>query len=219
MVELGPLGRSLGLLDQLITRHEPVATDEPEEADRVAALCIAAYRANCRSHAVGWRGQTVVAGFVLSRPGPHGGSRQYTCVSLGVGTKFMAPSVARQDPSRELVHDSHAEVLARRGLQRFLHGQLALGVASRGREGLFERRLEAGGVWSLQEGILLHLYTSAAPCGAASLAERGVASISGSLMAKGHFEPSVEARPKGESEAGGCCRIPNGIYCIYTVYR
>ena len=101
VVELGPLCRSLGLLDQLITRHEPVATDEPEEADRVAALCIAAYRANCGSHAVGWRGQTVVAGFVLSRPGPHGGSRQYTCVSLGVGTKFMAPSVARQDPSRE----------------------------------------------------------------------------------------------------------------------
>jgi len=42
----------------------------------------------------------------------------YEIVSLGVGTKFMAPAVVLADEADELIHDSHAEVIARRSLQR-----------------------------------------------------------------------------------------------------
>ena len=133
--------RSHVLLEHMIQRCQTVYApcEEPSEADTVAALCIAEYQARCGAHAAGCQGQTVVAGFVLSCPSPPGYPPSYTVLSLGVGTKFMPPSVAQRDTTRELVHDSHAEVLARRGLQRFLHGQLALGIESEGREGLFRK--------------------------------------------------------------------------------
>lgn len=112
------------MLDALLLRCERNATDcaasteavpseGPTLADRLAAACIAEYQMRCRAHHEGWRGQSVVAGFVLQN------GKRLQVVALGVGTKFMAPSVALADADSELLHDSHAEVLARRALRRY----------------------------------------------------------------------------------------------------
>jgi len=77
--------------------------------------------------------------------------------------------------------------------------------------------------FKIREGLKLHLYTSAAPCGAASLHQvqgAGREEKKGSLMAKGTFGASDGAdMPQGAlalgragvAEGGGCSRISSTL--------
>eukprot|EP01047_Picozoa_sp_COSAG01_P009896 COSAG01_NODE_413_length_17368_cov_15.823672_7_plen_616_part_00 len=109
-------------------------------------------------------------------------------VSFGVGTKFMPAHdvTARAEEGR--IRDSHAEVLARRGLLRFLYAEIArcwksedgrVGddddsaeaaqeCSNHGGRAVFERRA-SDGKCVLKRGVTFHLYTSSAPCGNACL--------------------------------------------------
>ena len=98
-------------------------------ADNIAKASIAAYNAAlasvpepARSDAFGGGRQTVLAA-VVARDERLDALR---VVSLGAGTKFMsAVDIEADAEAGARVRDSHAEVLARRGLKRFLYAQLA----------------------------------------------------------------------------------------------
>lgn len=92
-------------------------------------------------------------------------------VSIGVGTKVVSDEDTEADENRGVIlRDNHAEVLARRGLMRFLYSQLELGEES----WIFklvspqEQKQQHGGErkrFKVREGLFFHLYTSSAPCG------------------------------------------------------
>ena len=98
-------------------------------ADNIAKASIVAYNAvlasvpePARSDAFGGGRQTVLAA-VVARDERLDALR---VVSLGAGTKFMSTVDIEADAEAGArVRDSHAEVLARRGLKRFLYAQLA----------------------------------------------------------------------------------------------
>ena len=98
-------------------------------ANNIAKASIAAYNAvlasvpePARSDAFGGGRQTVLAA-VVARDERLDALR---VVSLGAGTKFMSTVDIEADAEAGArVRDSHAEVLARRGLKRFLYAQLA----------------------------------------------------------------------------------------------
>ena len=178
-------------------------------ADRVAAHATATYRFRCPEHFAATRGAAVVAavvahetsrGFDFETPG---GEDFLTTVALGVGTKFMPGPVAAaaaaggDDAWEKVVHDSHAEVLARRALVRFFNREMReLATADRAhasnrsnpgwptaapdtksadlQEPEKFRVLECtrdGRGFQVRANVSLHLYVSTAPCGAASAAE------------------------------------------------
>ena len=99
-------------------------------ADNIAKASIAAYDAAlasvpepARTDAFGGGKQTVLAA-VVARDERMDALR---VVALGTGTKFMsAVDIEADADAGARVRDSHAEVLARRGLRRFLYAQLAL---------------------------------------------------------------------------------------------
>ena len=99
-------------------------------ADNIAKASIAAYDAALasvpeptRTDAFGGGKQTVLAA-VVARDERMDALR---VVALGTGTKFMsAVDIEADADAGARVRDSHAEVLARRGLRRFLYAQLAL---------------------------------------------------------------------------------------------
>lgn len=68
-----------------------------------------------------------------------------------------------------IVCDSHAEVIARRGLMRFFQAQLDHLINNNGQETIFEKGKGKGGKAKLKDGITFHLYISTAPCGDAAI--------------------------------------------------
>ena len=68
---------------------------------------------------------------------------------------------ARLPPHGDVLHDSHAEVIARRGLKLWLSDQLT--GALKGAESCFERDSDLGR-WVLRSGLQLVLYVSTLPC-------------------------------------------------------
>jgi hypothetical protein len=135
-------------------------------ADRVARLIIAAFRAQCPAALADSYRQTVLAGFVLE----NAATGALRVAAFGVGTKFLGRALVAADARGERVRDSHAEVLARRGLQRFLHAQARLALASDDNVSIFQRISRVGGApLRLREGVHLHFYSSSVPCGNASI--------------------------------------------------
>ncbi|GAA5904218.1 tRNA-specific adenosine deaminase [Sporobolomyces salmoneus] len=103
---------------------------------------------------------TVLAGFCLYRT--TGDSTEARCVSLGTGLKALPHS--KLPLHGDVLHDSHAEVIARRGLKLWLYRQLEL--AAKGAEAtVFER---TQGAWRLKQEWNVGLWISTLPCGDAS---------------------------------------------------
>ncbi|CAE6490469.1 unnamed protein product, partial [Rhizoctonia solani] len=128
-------------------------TGTDPDPDRVARACIDEYTRHpkftpaVRSN--GLRQFTVLAGVVLYDRA----SERLECVSLGTGAKCL-PS-AKLPKSGEALHDSHAEVLARRAAVRWVYGQLA-----NESEWVVDQKL--------REGVEVWMYVSTLPCGDAS---------------------------------------------------
>jgi tRNA-specific adenosine deaminase 1 len=149
----------------------------PSAADRIAQACLATYhpleakyKPKARSNGV--REWTVLAGIVLHSTSSLKGKEKataeddegYTCVSLGTGVKVLSE---RALPVHgDALHDSHAEVLARRGFVCFL-----LQEAQRHRDGAQSPWVEPSedGSMQLREGVEVHLYVSTLPVRALSL--------------------------------------------------
>ncbi|KAK7349532.1 hypothetical protein VNO77_06974 [Canavalia gladiata] len=122
---------------------------------------------------------TVLASFLLSSP-----SNDLKVVAMGTGTKCIGRSLLR--PCGDVVHDSHAEVIARRALMRFFYTQIQhltetsskLAPSNGGKRFKIDDdnlpfELDPGcpnnGKYTMRRGWKLHMYISQLPCGDASL--------------------------------------------------
>uniref|UniRef100_A0A3Q2DTE6 tRNA-specific adenosine deaminase 1 n=1 Tax=Cyprinodon variegatus TaxID=28743 RepID=A0A3Q2DTE6_CYPVA len=81
-------------------------------------------------------------------------------VSLGTGTKCVGK--AAMSPAGDVLNDSHAEVIARRGCIRYLIQELHGAVS--GRCSSLFRPADQRGKWRLQPGVSFLLFTSHTPC-------------------------------------------------------
>jgi tRNA-specific adenosine deaminase 1 len=121
----------------------------PPDPNEIARVCIDEYT----SHPEFWPGLrsngvpqfTVLAGVVLYDPD----SGKIECISLGTGAKCLPSN--KLPKLGEALHDSHAEVLARRAAIRWFYNHL-LGES----EWMHEKRLR----W----GVQLWMYVSTLPC-------------------------------------------------------
>ncbi|KAK3740898.1 hypothetical protein QZH41_007926 [Actinostola sp. cb2023] len=105
-------------------------------------------------------GRKVVACFVMKR-GPNDTGH---VVSLGSGNRCVTGQ--RLSMEGKVVNDSHAEVVARRSLHRFLYAQVQ--SFYEGGDSIFEQGNNSTYL-TLKNGISFHLYISTAPCGDGAL--------------------------------------------------
>ncbi|GAA6001188.1 tRNA-specific adenosine deaminase [Rhodotorula paludigena] len=110
---------------------------------------------------------TVLAAVCVWRAGPHGCDAQ--CVSLGTGLKALP--LSRLPVHGDVLHDSHAEVVARRGFKRWLYTQIERAIGAEGGDAdgdvLFVERVDVR-EWQLKSGFKVGMYISTLPCGDAS---------------------------------------------------
>jgi double-stranded RNA-specific adenosine deaminase len=143
-----------------------------EFADAIARVSIDKFRLLCSEAGLIYR-QTCVAAMVALCTHDDGSST-LEVLSIGAGTKFARAAQVFADTHGQCMRDCHAEVLARRGFQRFLRRELQCrieeGEGSRltGSD-LLAPPSQPGEPWALQPGVSLHLYSSSAPCGNASI--------------------------------------------------
>ncbi|XP_051219426.1 tRNA-specific adenosine deaminase TAD1 [Lolium perenne] len=101
------------------------------------------------------RESTVLAAFLLSSPQD---PLSPEVLSLATGTKCLGAS--RLAPRGDLVHDAHAEVVARRALLRLLYAEIGADCPPS-----WLVPSGSGGRWRLRDGYQLHLYVTLLPCG------------------------------------------------------
>ncbi|EPT02821.1 hypothetical protein FOMPIDRAFT_1029130 [Fomitopsis schrenkii] len=103
---------------------------------------------------------TILAAFILTRTCPSTAK----VVSLATGSKCLPTD--RSPKTGDALHDSHAEVLARRGAVRWLMEEVRR--ASIGQQDSAWLMKASDGQYSLKDGVHVHLYVSTVPCGDAS---------------------------------------------------
>jgi hypothetical protein len=139
-------------------------------ANTIADVAIATYKQYCPPH-IRYK-QTVLAAFVLQ----HEETGLLRVVSFGVGTKVLPMQMCTeiqddgsQRKTAKRVRDCHAEVLARRGLIKYLLAELKLFPTTSETENpsIFERCRD--GLFKLRDGYSIHMYTSSQPCGNATI--------------------------------------------------
>ncbi|KAI0035619.1 hypothetical protein K488DRAFT_76465 [Vararia minispora EC-137] len=95
-------------------------------------------------------------------------SKNIKVVSLGTGSKCLPTS--RLPPCGDALHDSHAEIIARRGFVRWLMEEVerdrTLSAAGDGGMSIWLRREDGKYAW--REDVRLHVHVSTVPCGDAS---------------------------------------------------
>ncbi|KAK2407110.1 denosine deaminases acting on tRNA [Trifolium repens] len=155
------------------------SSEENSLGKRVSEKVISSYNSLSKKGKPQGREVTVLAAFLLSSP-----SNELKVIALGTGTKCIGRSLLR--PYGDIVHDSHAEVIARRALIRFFYTQIqylsetsSKSAPSNGCKrfkvdddnlafeldrGCLDKRK-----YSLKSGWKLHMYISQLPCGDASL--------------------------------------------------
>ncbi|KAI0824679.1 hypothetical protein BC628DRAFT_1410806 [Trametes gibbosa] len=127
--------------------------------DYVASLVLAAYsRLNFKPPG----GQfTILAGFVLRT------AERFQVISFGTGSKCLPAT--RLPREGDALHDSHAEVLARRGAIRWLLEEIGRACSSdESRFGSYWLTRHENGIFALREDARLDMYISTVPCGDAS---------------------------------------------------
>jgi double-stranded RNA-specific adenosine deaminase len=143
--------------EEALPQNPPGSSTDFSFPDRIASLVHEKYRALSCDLSVAQPGRKVIAGFVMTTP---------TCpapivVAIGTGTRCIEGDKLSLEGT--VVHDSHAEVVARRSLMRFMYGQLQCYYQNK--ESIFVPSSSQPGKLELAEGVEFHLYISTAPCG------------------------------------------------------
>ena len=133
--------------------------------DRVAALVHDKYSQLSCDLSIAQPGRKVVAGFVMTSPN----CPNPTVVAIGTGTRCIEGD--KLSLKGTVVHDSHAEVVARRSLMRFMYHQLHSHYQKG--ESIFVLSSVHPGKLEVREGVEFHLYISTAPCGDGAQFSRG----------------------------------------------
>ncbi|GAA6047092.1 hypothetical protein JCM3770_004193 [Rhodotorula araucariae] len=111
---------------------------------------------------------TVLAAVCLCCPADDG--YDVRCVSLGTGLRALPH--ARLPIHGDVLHDSHAEVIARRGFKLWLYGEIARVLQREAGGAQVDTNLLVERVgsreWRLIEGCKVGMYISTLPCGDAS---------------------------------------------------
>ncbi|XP_028286565.1 tRNA-specific adenosine deaminase 1 [Parambassis ranga] len=135
-------------------------------ADEVAKLCYERFsQLPRRGKPEPGREWTLLAAVVKVSRCSGSDSDEKEVVSMGTGTKCIGQTA--MSPSGDVLNDSHAEVIARRGCVRYLIQELQRAVSGQG-SSVFCPADEAGR-WKLQPGVSFLFFTSHTPCGDASI--------------------------------------------------
>ncbi|CAG5958362.1 unnamed protein product [Menidia menidia] len=134
-------------------------------ADEVAKMCYERFsQLPRRGKPEPGREWTLLAAVVQITQVKGSDSVEKEVVSMGTGTKCIGRS--SMSPNGDVLNDSHAEVIARRGCIRYLIQELLRAVSGRG-SAVFCPSDQ--GRWKLQPGVSFLLFTSHTPCGDASI--------------------------------------------------
>jgi tRNA-specific adenosine deaminase 1 len=160
------LGRSSLFRSSMVDQAELIAQCV---LDRFNALPV---KCKPRVHADGRKEWTPLSGVVVVRPSETG--LVIECVSVATGTKCLPSSIISQC-NGQVLHDSHAEVLALRGFNRWLLQELQSMLEHPSyvspyiyRNGDVDQ--EPGKrPFRLADDLSIHFFTSEAPCGDASM--------------------------------------------------
>uniref|UniRef100_A0A3P8NUY1 tRNA-specific adenosine deaminase 1 n=1 Tax=Astatotilapia calliptera TaxID=8154 RepID=A0A3P8NUY1_ASTCA len=140
--------------------------DEVVCADEVAKLCYERFsQLPRRGKPEPGREWTLLAAVLQITRGADSHSVAMEVVSLGTGTKCIGQTA--MSPTGDVLNDSHAEVIARRGCIRYLIQELHGAVSGRG-SSVFCAADERG-KWKLRPRVSFLLFTSHTPCGDASI--------------------------------------------------
>ncbi|XP_078114131.1 tRNA-specific adenosine deaminase 1 [Sander vitreus] len=136
-------------------------------ADEIAKLCYERFKQlPRRGKPEPGREWTLLAAVVkITRCAADSDTVEKEVVSLGTGTKCIGRTA--MSPNGEVLNDSHAEVIARRGCIRYLIQELHR-VVSGGDSSVFCQADEQG-KWRLQPGVSFLFFTSHTPCGDAAI--------------------------------------------------
>ncbi|XP_019069348.1 tRNA-specific adenosine deaminase TAD1 isoform X2 [Solanum lycopersicum] len=174
------------------TAQAPSPAPEKQWGEKVSEAVLSVYHRLPKKGKPQGREVTVLAAFLVSSP-----SQELKVISLGTGTKCIGRS--RRSSNGDVVNDSHAEIIARRALLRYLYSEIQDVYNSHARSNgsvlcddvdNFMFHLESDGLGTkklkMKRGWQLHLYISQLPC---SFFAGGVASP-GSELALLHDSPA-----------------------------
>lgn len=132
--------------------------------DKIAKLCIDKYKSLKKTGKPCDNEWTVLAGIVLQKD-----KDNFSVISLTTGTKCLGANELEKSSINNfggILSDSHAEVLARRALWRFLYDQIDQ-LFSFGTSEVFclnnSKKIE------FQSSVVFHFYASQTPCGDCSI--------------------------------------------------
>ncbi|KAJ6641387.1 Double-stranded RNA-specific editase 1, partial [Pseudolycoriella hygida] len=134
--------------------ESPVASNETNDKfeDRVEHLILNKYTDLIKTNRpIAYK---VIAGIVQST---NDDWNNLKVISIGTGSKFLFEK--HHDSKGNAVHDTHAEVVARRGFIRYIYNQINASNS------IFKKADDLNGKLKLKPGIKFHFYVSTAPCG------------------------------------------------------
>lgn len=114
-------------------------------------------------------------------------------VSLGTGTKCLTKNDLNKHPGTK-IHDSHAEIIARRAFLSYIFEQIRLFVKCK-TDTIFEKDFSQDGKLKIRKEIQFHFFTTHLPCGDASIsqhAEAGPPEAKKSRLEERIFEDGFE---------------------------
>ena len=158
--------------------------------DRMAALSHQLFARIAPTVSASFAGRKVIACMIMKTSNQDTGR----VVSLGAGNRCITGQ--RISLEGKKVNDSHAEIVARRGLLRVLYKEINNCLA--GRESIFMKKENAAKL-SLRDGVTFHLYISTAPCGDGALfsPREGASVVGGGESLTRDHTPTFTSKQQG----------------------
>jgi len=151
-----------GLRQQEVAHGAEPDKDEAGWSEQCARAVWSAFEASAKPEQSS--AKVVLAGFVLRELA----SMPPRVIALGTGTQCVSGD--KFSLEGRVVHDCHAEIVARRGLLRWLYSQLS--KARSGEDSVFTVCTTGRVPYELRSTITLWLYVSLAPCGDSAIFSR-----------------------------------------------